>query len=471
MIEVTTPNRILIAVSSGPVIKDASSFSFCQFQHDLVGPTPNSDTGGSADYDTLGVDRFALYVGISVFRGTSATAMIGTTGFVVNKADLLAGRLKVTAFRQMGAANGNGPGILTALGVNNDDPNATEGYFIGTDNQYYGLLDIVRVSDPGGTPVISGSFQVPVPRTGSPIPQVHKGDTLSIGLDAIDDRLFGAMIHKDKIAGTSSLWTAHNMEVNARGMAQRRGGRNGSRWYEIGDLSTTPTLLQSGTLFDAASTSPRGYWIPTVCVSGQGHMALGCSYASLNDYAGVAVAGRLRTDPPGTIRVPTLAVVSESAYNLTKDGNPHRWGDYSAIAVDPTDDMTFWTFQEYTYATNVWGVQVVRLAALPPAVPVAAAPAIAARGLSEVDVLVTGDSSAGLEFFDPGEDPGGPGYANHISASVSGGGIVRRVALGGPTQVTLTLDTTTATLGPTDITITNPDGQSSTGKGILTIVP
>src|SRR5262249_37504438 len=55
MINPSTPNRIMIAVSSGPTITSQSSFTFFQFQQDLVGPTPNSDTGALADYPSLGV--------------------------------------------------------------------------------------------------------------------------------------------------------------------------------------------------------------------------------------------------------------------------------------------------------------------------------------------------------------------------------------------------------------------------------
>ena len=124
--EVTTtyPNRILIAVSNGPTITSASSFTFFQFQHDLAGPTPNSDTGQAADYDSLGVDRFALYIGVNVFN-SALTTFIGSTGFVVNKANLLGGALTVTAFRQLGT--GTAPGPWAPRGVSNDDPAATQG--------------------------------------------------------------------------------------------------------------------------------------------------------------------------------------------------------------------------------------------------------------------------------------------------------------------------------------------------------
>ena len=100
-ISVDTPNRILLAVSSGPTITSASSFTFFFFQHDLVGTTPNADTGGFADYDTLGLDVNALYVGANIFNA-AGTTFIGTSGYVVRKTSILAGGpIIVTAFRQM----------------------------------------------------------------------------------------------------------------------------------------------------------------------------------------------------------------------------------------------------------------------------------------------------------------------------------------------------------------------------------
>src|SRR5574337_785128 len=67
MIDVASVNRVLIAVSNSSTITSTSSFTFFSFQHDLVGTTPNAATGLFADYDTLGVDKFALYIGVNMF--------------------------------------------------------------------------------------------------------------------------------------------------------------------------------------------------------------------------------------------------------------------------------------------------------------------------------------------------------------------------------------------------------------------
>src|SRR5207248_2448345 len=105
----------------------------------------------------------------------------------------------------------------------------------------------------------------------------------------VDDRLFAAMIKKNTLTGVSSLWTAHNIRVNASGvgstLSATSGGRNGTRWYQIDNLTATPTLTQSGTLFDPAGSNPRGYWMGSVAANGQGHMALVASFASAADYA------------------------------------------------------------------------------------------------------------------------------------------------------------------------------------------
>jgi hypothetical protein len=86
-------------------------------------------------------------------------------------------------------------------------------------------------------------------------------------------------------------------------------------------------------------------------------------------------------------------------------------------------------------------------------------------------ITVTGTSTDGSAFFDPGPDTGGPGFARHVGASVGGGVTVDAVTVDSPTQVTLNVSATVAVAGAHDVTIVNPDGQSATGTGILTVLP
>jgi hypothetical protein len=460
VIDVATPDRVLIAVSSGSTITGAASFTFFFFQHDLVGTTPNSDTGGFADYDTLGLDRYALYIGVNIFNA-AGTSFLGTTGFVVNKANLISGTLTVTAFRQMGTSS---TGIYTPQGVDNDNPNSTEGYFIGTDVGVYSKVNIIRISNPGVTPTSSGNISITTPTTYAPLNQSALGSTRT--LDALDHRLFAAQLKTNTITGASSLWTAQNLRVNTSGVGGSAGTRNAARWYEFTNMTSTPTLNQSGTLFDNTASNPRGFWIPSVAMSGQGHMALSCSSAGTNFRADIYISGRLSGDAAGTLEAYAPAVTSSTSYNA-QSVTPQRWGDYSQVAVDPTDNMTMWTFQEYCNTANSWCVHVLQLKAPPPATPVSATNVV--NNQSSLNTTVTGSSVSGSGFYDPGSDAGGPGYTKHISASVTGGIVVNSVTFLSGTSVQLSLNTTGVSPGTYSVTITNPDGQFLTGTNILTV--
>src|SRR5205085_1690705 len=116
-----------------------------------------------------------------------------------------------------------------------------------------------------GTPTISADIPITVSTTQYPITVPHVGNTggTNGNLDGLDDRLFAAHIRNNR------LWTAHNIQVAATGVASNTGGRNGSRWYELQNVATggTPTVFQSGTLFDSAATNPTSYFIPSIMVS------------------------------------------------------------------------------------------------------------------------------------------------------------------------------------------------------------
>jgi hypothetical protein len=246
IINTSAPNRVLIAVSSGPTIVNTASFTFYFFQHDTDGGGA-ADNGGFLDYPSLGIDANALYIGGNIFNA-AGTAFLGTTGHVVRKSSVLSGGpIVATAFRQLGTGSVDGP--YAPRGVDNDDSGATEGYFAGVGTTTFGTIYVRRVSTPGGTPSISGNLSVSgMSTTTSPINVPQPGGATAI--DALDDRLYMAQIHQNKLTGLRTLWTAHNIQVNASGVASGSGGPDGSRWYEIQNMTGSPSVRQLGTLFD-----------------------------------------------------------------------------------------------------------------------------------------------------------------------------------------------------------------------------
>jgi hypothetical protein len=364
--------------------------------------------------------------------------------------------------------------MLTPRGVDNYDPAATEGYFIGVSNAAFGRLIMRRIANPGTTPTISADILITVSATSFPITVDHLGDTggTNGNLDSLDDRLFAAHIRNGR------LWTAHNLAVTAAGVASNSNTqrRDGVRWYEliVPPTTGTPTVNQSGTIFDPAATVAlaRQYWIPTVGISGQGHAAFGYSTAGTPFPIDAATNGRLRTDTLGTAQAVQLYTnATGNTYNPPSDpggASGRRWGDYSFTSLDPQDDMTMWTIQEFCSSTNNYGVRVAKLQAPPPASPSSSSPISVPPGQASVSVTITGNSSGGSEFYDPGANLASPALPfNHITASVSGGVTVNSVTYTDPTHVTLNLNTTAAPLGPKNVTITNPDGQSTTSNNVV----
>ena len=455
-------NRVVLAVSSGPTISGQSSFTFFYYVFSQGGGM--QDNNCFADYPTLGVDANAVYVGVNVFN-SSLTQFLGTSAFVIQKSSVLgSGPIYYTAFRRI--VNGSGSGPYSPAGPDNDDPNSTEGYFVGVDNAYYGRITMRRITDPGGAnPTISGNITVTVPTTTAPINAPCLGS--SYPLHTIDDRHFNAQIHLNRVTGERNLWMAHHIQVNASGQGSSSGGRDGSRWYEIQSLTGTPTLKQAGTLYSSAASNPPSYIFPSLAMSVQGHMALGTTNCGAQQRAEIAVAGRFLSDPNGSIQAPTIAQTTSYTYNEGLQGNVYRWGDYSFTGVDPADDMTIWTAQEYCNATNSWGIRIIQLIAPPPATPTSCNPPTVPQGATNVDVVVTGASSNGSGFFDNDAS-----YLNRMAVAVSGTGVtINSKTWQSPTQLTMNINV--AASAPTTartVTVVNPDGQQlASSSGILTI--
>jgi hypothetical protein len=87
-----------------------------------------------------------------------------------------------------------------------------------------------------------------------------------------------------------------------------------------------------------------------------GDMALGYSLSSSTVNPSIAVTGRIPSDPPGTMQVETVMMAGTGS----QTGSLHRWGDYSAMQVDPSDDCTFWYTNEFlrTNGTFNWATHI-----------------------------------------------------------------------------------------------------------------
>ncbi|MES0362176.1 MAG: SdrD B-like domain-containing protein, partial [Anaerolineales bacterium] len=89
------------------------------------------------------------------------------------------------------------------------------------------------------------------------------------------------------------------------------------------------------------------HFFPSIAVNANNDMAVGFSRSSSSLFVEGVYTGRESTDPVGTIGTIQVCKLGEDSYVKDFGGGDVRWGDYSATVVDPSDDTTFWTLQEY----------------------------------------------------------------------------------------------------------------------------
>src|SRR6266568_1930259 len=164
-----------------------------------------------------------------------------------------------------------------------------------------------------------------VPQEGSPY-----------GLDVLGDRIMFRLTYRN-FGDHESLLVNHSVLADAR---------IGVRWYEVRGLSSTPTIFQQSTF---APTDALWRWMGSLAMDHSGDIAVGYSTSSPSSFPSIAFAGRLANDPIGQLSQGEAQLFAGTgpenvAFYLPPVG---RWGDYSALTVDPTDDCTFWYVNEY----------------------------------------------------------------------------------------------------------------------------
>lgn len=113
------------------------------------------------------------------------------------------------------------------------------------------------------------------------------------------------------------------------------------RWYELYDPAGAVTLNQQGTF--APDSTYR--WMSSIAEDQSGDIALGYSASSTTVHPAIRFTGRVPSDPLGSME--TEASIAEGAGSQTGGTYANRWGDYTAMQVDPVDDCTFWYVDEY----------------------------------------------------------------------------------------------------------------------------
>jgi hypothetical protein len=124
-------------------------------------------------------------------------------------------------------------------------------------------------------------------------------------------------------------------------------GIAGARWYEIRRTGGTYSVFQQGTF---APNDGVHRWMGSIAQDKKGNMALGYSVVNATTvFPGIRYTGRLSGDNLGEMTLGEGTIINGSGVQTTTNS---RWGDYTDMTVDPTDDCTFWYVNEYYTAAG-----------------------------------------------------------------------------------------------------------------------
>ena len=125
---------------------------------------------------------------------------------------------------------------------------------------------------------------------------------------------------------------------------------------QIQKAGTRYFILQKTTPANPYSIQDQGTYSPdanerfmgSTAIDNAGNLAVGFSISSTSVFPSISYAGRLLGDPPGLLSQGEATMFAGTGVQL---GTSNRWGDYSNVSLDPSDDATFWVTNEY-YATS-----------------------------------------------------------------------------------------------------------------------
>ena len=334
-----------------------NSTSSGPFSHCIAVSTSNDPTSSYArysfvsqtnlpDYPKMGVWPDAYYVTYNMFNGNT---LLGAQVCAHNRSAMLAGQSETAQCFNTSSSN---YGLLPA---DVDGPTVPP---TGSPNYLLSLASVANTLSlwnfhvdwttpanstlTGPTNLAVAAFNEACTNGGTCIPQ----SGTSTQLDSLGDRLMYRLAYHN-FGDHESLVANHS--VNA-------GSETGVRWYELRSPGSNPLVYQQGTY--APDANHR--WMASLAIDSAGDMGVGFSVSGSAIHPEIHYAGRLSGDPLGTLPQGEASIIDGAGSQTTYTCNFFfqcaltRWGDYTAIQVDPSDDCTFWYTDQYIPANGAF---------------------------------------------------------------------------------------------------------------------
>ena len=291
----------------------------------------------------------------------SGSAYTGQGFYAIDRKKMVEGFPTVTLIRFQSPNEG---GYLPACFEGKKTPDAASNpFFVGFDSDELGgpsdrlnirtLIPDFQIPSNStiSAPVYlaSATFDGGYPASRSAIEQ--PGSSGTTGLDAIGGRAMSRVIYRRFDNSESAVL---NFTVNVSGVAATNVSnyQAAMRWIEL--TRATPsspwTINQQSTYQPDAISGTTGVnrWMGSTGIDQKGNMAIAYSHSSSTTFPGIYYAERKKSDPANTMSTEQLFYGGSGSQTSTSN----RWGDYTAITTDPTDEETMWYTGEYYSSPN-----------------------------------------------------------------------------------------------------------------------
>jgi hypothetical protein len=290
------------------------------------------------DYPKMGVWPDAYYETFNMFNGNS---FVGSKLCAYDRAAMLAGSAATQQCFQLSSSFG---GVLPSdLDGSTPPPAGAPNYMLNFGSNSLNLWKFhVDWANTANT-TLTGPANVAVAAF---TPACNEGACVAQSgthqdLDSLADRLMFRLAYRN-FGDHESLVVNHSVKVGT----SKQNPYSGVRWYELRSPGTTPVVFQQSTF--SPDTSYR--WMGSIAMDGDGNIALGYSVSSATMFPAIRYTGRLAGDPDDSMQAETSIIEGGGSQTQGLD----RWGDYSAMTIDPVDDCTFWFTSEYIKANGTF---------------------------------------------------------------------------------------------------------------------
>jgi hypothetical protein len=381
------------------------------------------------------------------------TTFVGADACAYDRNAMLAGTAATQVCFQQGTSVGGL--LLSDLDGTTAPPAGSPNYmlYFGTNNlnlyKFHVNFATPTSSTFTGPTVINVAAFSPLCGGGTCVPQ----PSTTQQLDSLADRLMYRLAYRN-FGSHESLVVNHSVVAGSGG---------GVRWYEIQNPSGTPIVAQQSTF--APDSNYR--WMGSVAMDHVGDLALGYSVSSGSVSPSVRFAGRVPTDPASTLESEVNIVSGTGSQN----GGLTRWGDYSAMQVDPVDDCTFWFTEEYMKTTGSfnWNTRIANFkfagcgSTATPDFSIGASPSSltitqGSHGTSAITIT-------SLNGFNSATTLSASGLPSGVTAAFSTNPVTPPANGSATSTLTLTASST-ATTGPATVTLTGTSGSTAHSTAI-----